>query len=66
MRMKNEKIDLKDMQPERYPLDRIADSLEGMEVDLERIADALEALAGCTFNTMYGDAFHICGSVSRD
>ena len=66
MRMKNEKIDLKDMQPERYPLDRIADSLEGMEVDLERIADALEALAGCTFNTMYGDAFRICGSVSRD
>lgn len=64
--MKNEKIDLKDMQPERYLLDRIADSLEGMEVDLERIADALEALAGCTFNTMYGDAFHIAGSVNRD
>lgn len=54
------------MQPERYPLDRIADSLEGMEADLERIADALETLAGCTFNTMYGDAFHICGTVSRD
>lgn len=66
MNMKNEKIDLKDMQPERYPLDRIADSLEGMEADLERIADALEALAECVSSVAFGKVFCIAGSVSRD
>ena len=58
-----------DIEPEQevHSLDRIADSLEGMAGDLERIADALEKLAECTFDTMYGDAFHIIvGSVSRD
>lgn len=63
MNMKNEKIDLKDMQPERYPLDRIADSLEGMEADLERIADALEALAECSVDTPKGKVFCISGTV---
>lgn len=47
-------------------IESIASSLEGIERNTERIADALEVLAGCTFNTMYGDAFHIAGSVNRD
>lgn len=47
-------------------IESIASSLEGIERNTERIADALEKLAECTFDTMYGDAFHIVGSVSRD
>lgn len=61
-------VKIKDIEPEQevHSLDRIADSLEGMAGDLERIADALETLSGCTFGTMYGEAFHIYGSVSTD